>query len=479
MALADLPADFVNPFDDFVTRYGDNWPLLVREVLGADPDVFQEEILLAVQRGERRISVVSGHGVGKSATLAWCCVCMILTRFPMKTVCTAPTSGQLFNVLYAEVVKWLNKLPEAAFNLIEIQSERIFLKIAPQEAYIAFETSRPEKPEALAGVHCADGSVLLIADEASGVPNAIFEAAAGSMSGHNATTLLAGNPVRVTGLFYDTHNKLRDEWKTLKISCVGHPRVAADFVKQMGLQYGIDSNQFRIRVLGEFPLGDTDTIIPRELAEAALDRDVANNGGAWIWGVDCARGGGDDSAIAKRHGNIMPRPIEVRDYDDTMRVTGWVKNEWDMTPVEEKPEAIVVDCIGIGAGVADRLTELGLPIIACNVSETPAFKNAKVYKNVRAELWWAGLAWFEARNCHISDPRLVDELVEVKKDYASDGRLLAESKKLMKKRGKPSPNRADAFLLTLLDDAAALGGGQGSFKRTDWKKPLSRRLRGL
>lgn len=473
-----LPADFVNPFDDFVTRYGDNWPLLVREVLGADPDVFQEEILLAVQRGERRISVVSGHGVGKTATLAWCCVCTILTRFPMKTVCTAPTSGQLFNALYAEVVTWLNKLEQPVLDLIEIQSERIFLKAAPQESYIAFETSRPEKPEALAGVH-STGFVLLIGDEASGIPELIFEAASGSMSGHNATTLLAGNPVRTSGLFYDTHHGLQDMWLTFRISCVDHPRVSPDFVVQMGRQYGIDSNQFRVRVLGEFPLGDVDTIIPRALAEAALHRKVVSTGAPRVWGLDCARGGGDDSALAKRFGNTMPHPIEVRDYDDTMRVTGWVKNEWDNTTDSEKPEAIVVDSIGIGAGVADRLTELGLPIIACNVSETPAFKNAKIYKNVRAELWWAGLAFFERRDCHINDPKLVEELVKVKKDYASNGQLLAESKKLMKKRGEPSPNRADAFLMTLLDDAATMGSTTGSFKRTDWKKPLSRKLKGL
>lgn len=473
-----LPADFVNPFQDFVDRYGDNWPLLVREVLGAEPDVFQEEILLAVQRGERRISVVSGHGVGKTTVLAWCIVCMVLTRFPQKTVATAPTSSQLFNALYAETVKWLNKLPEAVLGLVEVQSERIFLRAAPEESYLAFETSRPEKPEALAGVH-SDGYVLLIGDEASGIPELIFEAASGSMSGHNATTLLAGNPVRTSGLFYDSHHKLKAHWLTFTISCVGHPRVSPDYVEDMALRYGRDSNPFRIRVLGLFPEGDDDTIIPRALAEAALHRVVEQIKTPKVWGVDCARGGGDLSALCKRVGNTVPKPVEVRDYNDTMRVAGWIKNEWDNTPAAERPETIVIDVIGIGAGVVDRLTELDLPVIGCNVSETPAFKNAKVYKNVRAELWWAGLEWLERRNCHLNDPACVEELVDVKKDFASDGRQLAESKKAMKGRGKKSPNRADAFLLTLLDDAAVLGGRAGSFKRTDWKKALSRRIKGL
>jgi hypothetical protein len=477
--LAELPPGFVNPFDDFVDRYGDNWPLLVREVLGADPDEFQEKILLAVQRGERRISVVSGHGVGKTTVLAWCCVCMILTRFPQKTVCTAPTSGQLFNALYAEVVKWLNKLPDAALKLVEIQSERIMLTAAPEESYLAFETSRPEKPEALAGVH-SDGYVLLIGDEASGIPELIFEAASGSMSGFNATTLLAGNPVRTSGLFYDSHHALRDTWLTIEISCVGHPRVSPDFVEDMARRYGRDSNQFRVRVLGMFPQGDDDTIIPRALAEAALHRRVEQLLTPNVWGLDCARGGGDLSALCKRVGNTVPKPIETRDYDDTMRVAGWVKNEWDNTLAADRPEAIIIDVIGIGAGVVDRLTELELPIIGCNVSETPAFKNAKKFKNVRAELWWNGLDWLEKRNCYLNDPALIEELVKVKKDFASDGRQMAESKKALKKRGEKSPNRADAFLLTLLSDSAVMGGAVGGgFKRTDWKKPLSRRLKGL
>ncbi len=469
-----LPADFVNPFEDFVTRYGDNWPLLVREVFVAEPDAKQEEILLAVQAGERRISVVSGHGVGKTTVLAWCCVCMVLTRFPQKTQCTAATSSQLFNALYSEVIKWINKLPQSVQDLLEVQSERVMLRIAPKESFIAFETSRPEKPEALAGVHCDDGYVLLIADEASGVPDLIFEAASGSMSGHRASTLLAGNGVRGSGLFYDTHHKLKSSWRTIEISCVNHPRVAQDFVADMIRRHGIDSTQVRVRVLGKFPLSDAENIIPRALAEAALLRRVESTKAPRIWGVDCARGGGDKSALAKREGNTLPKPVETADFSDTMSVAGWVKNEWDNTPEPERPEAIVIDVIGVGAGVTDRLTELGLPVIGINVSETPSLKNAKKYKNLRAELWWKGLEVLESRACRINDPELVEELVETRKDFASDGRLLAESKKAMKKRGKKSPNRADAWLLTLIDDAALLGFTNGAYRRTDWKKPLSR-----
>jgi hypothetical protein len=476
-----LPEGFVNPFDEFSQRYGDNWPLLVREVFGADPDVFQEEILLAVQTGERRLSVVSGHGVGKTTVLAWCCCCMLLTRFPQKTVCTAPTSGQLFNALYAEVVKWLTKLPDVMLSFIEIQSERIYHRAAPQESYVAFETSRPEKPEALAGVH-SDGYVLLIGDEASGIHEIIFEAASGSMSGHNATTLLAGNPVRTSGLFYDTHHKLRDTWRTIQISCVDHPRVAQDFVEDMARRYGVNSNQYRVRVLGEFPLGDDDTIIPRALAEAALVRDVQAIEVRPIWGLDPAWKGKDVTALCVRVGNYQKGEIETRAGYNTMQTAGWIKSRYDGCNEGDRPSIIVIDVIGIGAGVVDRLEEQGVPVLGVNVSEGDLLSNPDKYLNLRAELWWKGLAWLEKRNCKLDDPELVEELVTVKKDHSSTGKLKAEGKKEMRKRGVKSPNRADAFLLTLAEEAestAATFSGASKrttfgTKRTDWKKPLTR-----
>ena len=185
----------------------------------------------AVARGERRISARSGHGVGKTTVLAWIIIWWVLTRFPQKTVCTAPTSDQLFDALAAEVKSWILHLPPAVQELLEVQSEKIFLRAAPDESFISFRTSRQEKPEALAGVHSAN--VLLIGDEASGIPNPVFEAAAGSMSGHTAVTILAGNPVRGSGLFYDTFHKLSDLWYRVHISCVGHPRISPDFVEDM------------------------------------------------------------------------------------------------------------------------------------------------------------------------------------------------------------------------------------------------------
>jgi phage terminase large subunit len=139
---------------------------------------------------------------------------------------------------------------------------------------------------------------MLVADEASGVPEQVFEAAAGSMSGHNAVTLLLGNPVRSSGFFYDTHTRLADEWTTFQVSCTDSPRVSDEYVKEMAMRYGEESNVYRIRVVGEFPKGDDDTVIAMDLLESALNRDVAPSEYApMIWGLDVARFGRDRSAM--------------------------------------------------------------------------------------------------------------------------------------------------------------------------------------
>ena len=180
-----------------VARYGtteDGPVLFVREILGATPEPYQEDLLRAVGRGERKISVRSGHGTGKSTALSWSMLWFCLFRFPNKVVVTAPTTAQLYDALFAELKRWIGELPQALQILLEVKADRVELIAAPSEAFISARTSRAEQPEALAGVH--SDNVMLVVDEASGVPEQVFEAASGSMSGHNATTILAGNPTR-------------------------------------------------------------------------------------------------------------------------------------------------------------------------------------------------------------------------------------------------------------------------------------------
>jgi hypothetical protein len=441
--------------------------------LGVQPDPWQIEFLQAIADKNRRISIRSGHGVGKSTGASWAMLWYILTRYPAKVVVTAPTSAQLFDALFAEVKRWVKELPEPLQTLLEVKAERIELKSSPTESFISARTSRAEQPEALQGIHAEN--VMLIADEASGVPEQVFEAAAGSMSGHNAVTILLGNPVRSSGFFFETHNRLSDQWWTKKVSCTDSPRVSDAYVKEMAIRYGEESNAYRIRVLGEFPRSDDDTVIPMELLDTAIQRDVVGSKVApMVWGLDVARFGSDSSTLCKRKGNEVTEPVRRWRNLDLMQLTGAVVAEWESLEDKEKPMEILVDSIGLGAGVVDRLVELGLPARGINVSESPAMGNT--YRNLRAELWYKAKAWLEKRDCRLpKDDQLVAELATVRYKFTSNGKLQIEAKEDIRKRGLPSPDLADSFVLTFASDAATVQ--YGTSYNSKWTKPVRRNLR--
>ena len=461
-----------NPFDDFVREYRDDPVKFVVEVLGAKPLPYQAEFLQAIADGERKMSVRSGHGTGKSTSASWAMLWYVLLRFPNKVVVTAPTSGQLFDALFAELKRWINELPPQLKPMLTVKSDRVELAAASSEAFISARTSRAETPEALAGVHSEN--VLLVVDEASGVPEKVFEAAAGSMSGHNATTILLSNPTRSSGTFFESQTRLAGSWWTRRWSCVDSPLVSDEFVDEMRLRYGEESNAFRIRVLGEFPMADDDTIIPFHLVEAAINRDVVLDENAkMIWGLDVARFGTDKTVLAKRQGNVI---TEVNGWQglDLMQTVGRVKAEYDGLPMSIRPSEIMVDVIGMGGGVVDRLRELGLPVRGINVAESPSMGDT--YTNLRAELWFKMRGWLEQRGAKLPrDEQLVAELSTIRYSFMSSGKMKAESKDEMRKRGLPSPDFADAVCLTLASDAATAIGGRAS----TWGKPLRRNLKGV
>ena len=467
-----MTTDANNPFEEFILQYRDDPVLFVKEVLGADPLPYQAEFLRAIADNERKISIRSGHGTGKSTSASWAMLWYLLMRFPNKVVVTAPTSGQLFDALFAELKRWINELPKPIQQLLTIKSDRVELAAAPSEAFISARTSRAETPEALAGVH--SDNVLLVVDEASGVPEKVFEAAAGSMSGHEATTILLSNPTRSSGTFYESQTRMAGSWWTRRWSCVESPLVSDEFVDEMRERYGEESNAFRIRVLGEFPLADDDTIIPFHLVDAAMGRDIeVDNERRPIWAVDPARFGSDRTAFCKRVGSVI---TEIKSWRglDLMQTTGRIMAEYEALNPSARPSEILVDSIGVGSGVVDRLRELGAPVRGVNVSESPSM--GATYNNLRTELWFKTKAWLEDRSCKLpKDDELLADLTGIRYSFTSSGKMAAESKDQMRKRGLRSPDLADAVCLTMASDAAtALSGPM-----TTWRGELRRNLRGI
>jgi hypothetical protein len=436
-----------NPFAIAASRYVRAPVAFVREVLGAQPDPWQLEALRALAKGHTRLAIRSGHGVGKSCLAAWVICWFANTRAPFKCALTAPSAPQLYDVLVPETHKWFSRLPEAWRGLWDITADHIRLKADP-ECFITARTSKPEQPEAMAGLHSSH--ILLVADEASGVDEAVFEAAGGSMSSPGAITLLIGNPTRNTGFFWRAHTLERDRWFTMTVSSVDSLRVSRDYVDEMARRYGENSNAYRVRVLGQFPSQDDDTLISAAVVDAAMVRDVPLDESApELWGLDVARFGADASVLIKRKGYVVTEmPRRWRNVD-TMALAGAVKLEYDMAS-GYKPRLIVIDAIGIGAGVVDRLHEQGLPILGVNVAEQPSSKGR--FMRLRDELWWRLREWLETRRCRLpKDDQLRDDLCAPRFSFTSDGKMVVESKDKMRARGLPSCDHADALALTLAE----------------------------
>jgi hypothetical protein len=453
-------------------------------------DKWQLDALFAFGEGERGISIAACHGPGKTAVAAWCIVYSLLFRHPLRAVATAPSRGQLEGALMSEISKWIDKLPDFASALLEVKSMSVTLRAKPKAVYFEARTARPENPEALQGIHEDEGFVFLLVDEASGVHERIFESAGGSMSGHNCQTMLLSNPTRTSGFFFNTHHKEADRWHTIRISHEDSVRVTDSFVDEMALRYGRDSNTFRVRCLGLFPRSDLDALIPFEVVASAQTRDIVVPPHLEeIWGVDVARFGDDSTVIVKRNSLAVLPEITIWDQQDTMATSNRIHAMYkEAVQRDRAPQEILVDVIGMGAAVVDRLGELGLPVRGVNVSETSMF--SETYRNLRTELWFKAREWLESRDHKLPvcdggcrdrqscvHERLAGELTTLKYDVTSGGKFLAEPKRDLKKRGHKSPDVADAMVLTFAGEPATLihgkNDGWGSYA---WNQPVSRNI---
>ena len=435
----------------------------VREVMDAEPQPWQAQAMMALV-SEPRVAVKSGHGVGKSTMLAWVILWWMCTRRPCKVAATANTAHQLSDVLWSEIGRW-HKAMKVLKNEIEIKSDKIQLKGAP-DSFTTAKVARRDQPEALAGLH--SDRMLYVVDECSGIPDVIFEVAQGALSSPGAKIIMTGNPTRTSGYFYDAFNVNADRWYHMTVSCLDSERVSQDFIDDMARQYGEESGVYKIRVLGEFDEGEGDHVVSRALADAAVKRQVEpTETGPTVWGLDVSRTGGDRTALCKRRGNAVLEVISWRGLD-LMETCGRVKAEFDNARWDVVPEEICVDSIGLGAGVADRLNELGLPTRAVNVAESSAMGDR--FMRLRDELWWSAREWLEQRDCVLpDDEQLVNELCLPTFAYTSNGKIKIESKDESKKRyGGKSPDLADALVLTFASTPMMVAGSTSQ----RWSQPI-------
>lgn len=411
---------------------------------------WQRKALLIYASYECKLAIRSGHGIGKTAFLSWLAIHHLLTYFPSKVPCTAPSSHQLFDLLWAEISKWTRKISEPIKTLLIIKSDRIELLGYERECFIVARTARKEQPEAFQGFH--GDNLLFIVDESSGVDDIIFEVAEGALTSPGAKIIETGNPTRASGHFADVF-KRNLNYQRMTVSSEDVPGVSQKWLSEMENKYGKDSNRYRFRVLGLPPTSDADSFIDGELVELAINKKISSQIYHPIWGLDPARFGNCKSALAKRQGNLLLEKIKFWNNKDSKELAQLVIEEYVNTDDNYKPSEICVDVVGIGSGVYDRLCEF-VKDMALNILITPvntglsSIMDEHLHLNYKADLWTQARDWFVKRNVSIPDQvDFKEQLCSVGYKYIN-GKLRMQSKEELMNEGIDSPDLADAFVLT-------------------------------
>jgi len=421
-----------------------------RHVLGGEqPWHKQKQIMISVRDNPRTV-VPSGFSVGKTWTAARVALWFLFSFPHSLVITTAPTWRQVENILWSEIRRHYqgSKMPlggELLQNQVKIDDDWFALGLSTDE------------PTHFQGFHSAH--LLLIFDEAAGIDKTIWDIAEGQMAGAFARWLAIGNPIMPVGPFYDAVTSLT--WNTIHISCLDSPNVkegriiypklvAPRWVEDRRREWGEASPQFQSKVLGEFPMASEFGLIPSNWILAAQDRakNTISASEEKRIGVDVARSGNDSTVFLFREGPAV-RDIEAYRDINTMETTGRLIRfvEKHQVPWTD----VLIDVIGIGAGVVDRLREQGHLASGVNFGVVALDKDR--YRNIRAECYWRVR---EALNPESQKPlaipkafiKLATELVAIEWFVSSSGKTQVEPKENIKKRLGHSPDHADALALS-------------------------------
>lgn len=395
-----------------------------------------EDIVDALQ-----IAVSSGHGIGKSALIAWILIWFIATRPEPQIIVTANTKAQLDGKTWRELKKWHRLMIPALRDLFEWSATRFYLKSYRETWFASAIPWSEHNAETFAGTH--EKHVLLLFDEASAIADSIWETAEGAMTTPGAMWICFGNPTRNTGRFRECFARFKHRWVRRQIDSRTAKMADKKKLNQWVEDYGEDSDFVRVRVRGVFPRAGSNQLISSDLVEYARQNKAEQYDQApKVLGVDVAREGDDQTVILFRQG---PKVHWLRKYRiaDLMQIASLVAE----AKREVDADAIFVDGTGMGAGVVDRLRQMNFDPIAVMVGH--AAREPEKYYNLRAEIWVKMRDWFKEGDADIpDDTELHDDLIGPEYGFDSRDRLQLERKKDMKDRGLSSPDCADALSMT-------------------------------
>lgn len=398
-----------------------------------------------------QMATASGHGIGKSTLTAWLVGWIMSTRPYCRGVVTANTGEQLSTKTWAEIVRWA-KLSITA-RWWEITTGRGAMSMrhvqAPEYWRCDAQTCREENSESFAGLHAASSTPFYIFDEASAVPDKIWEVAEGGTTDGEPMWFVFGNPTRDTGRFSECFGSRKHRWVTRQIDSRSVAITNKDRIQQWVDDEGEDSDFVRIRVRGVFPRASSTQFISHELVHGAMSRPPlpAGLGGLQVQvGVDVARFGDDATVIYTRagrdgttHGFTSMREL------DTQQVSARVGEHVNFLRKAGAAVALFVDGGGVGGGVVDRLRQLGFNPIEVQFGARAS--QPRMFSNLRAEMWGRMRDWLAIGSLPRNE-ELAREMTAVEYGFTPDNRLVLERKEDLKRRGMSSPDIADALALT-------------------------------
>lgn len=402
---------------------------------------------MGLQMEVYRLAIASGHGVGKSAYVAWIIYFLMSTRADTRGAVTASTQFQLEDKTWPELAKWHNlainkhwfKWTATTFSFAAYPEDR-------QKNYRTTAASVSEQnTEAFAGLHNEGKTVFVVFDEASGVAPKIWEVAEGALTDGEAFFMAFGNPTKPTGEFPDCFDKHAHIYHHRHVDSRDVSHTNKNALEDIIRKYGIDSDEVKVRIRGMFPEQSYNGFIGVDAVNDAINRELTmDHGAGLVMAIDVARFGNDTSVIAFRQG----RDFRTRKYLQFKGLTITKLAEIAMQQADiHKPDAIVVESTGVGAGLIDILRDRGYKVI--EVHPGSAAIKFDHYVNKRAEYWDGMREWIQEEGCLPEDADLKAQLTTIL--YAFDRheqRIKLEAKEDMKKRGLPSPDIADTLALT-------------------------------
>ncbi len=392
-----------------------------------------------------RMATVSGHGIGKTALTCWVILWVMSTRPKCNVTVTASNLPQLQHKTWAQLAKW--KRLALNGDWFEYSNSRgnlsLRAKAHEEEWFTIGITCKEENSEAFQGQHAPTSSSVYIFDEASAVPDIIWEAAEGGLTDGEPMFFVFGNPTRNVGAFADCFGKNRHRWIRRQIDSRTVSRGNKKLFEEWIEDYGEDSDWVRVRVRGVFPRAGSSQFIGNDIVALAKGRVVHPSAYTWspkLIGVDVAREGDDQSVIIRRQG-LMVQGIRKLRLDDLMVLASHIVREIE----DYDPDAVFLDAVGVGAGVLDRLRQLGKVVVPVKASEKATKPG---YYNMRAQMWGDMREWLKNGGCIPDDPDLERELISQEYGFSHNELIQLVGKKEMKNMGVPSPDIADALSFT-------------------------------